>query len=102
MLTNTGRSKCAQIYIIHADCDGSSEETNFHAAIVSILPDKKRYDRIFRLTLDLVPELNPQQMNLDFEASAIITYPRGCSQAEINGLYFHFKIVSEYPTAWLD
>lgn len=70
-LQTSGRSKCAQTYTRHADCDGSSEETYVHAALVALLPDKKRYDRIFRLTLDLVPEWNLQQMNLDFEASTV-------------------------------
>lgn len=67
----SGRLKCAQIYTIHANCDGSSEETNVHAALVALPSDKKRYDRIFRLTLNLVPEWNLQQMNLDIEASTI-------------------------------
>lgn len=43
--------------------------------------------RIFRLVLYSVPELNPQQINLDFEASAILVILEVFSHAEINGCY---------------
>lgn len=83
----------AQIYTIHADFGSSSEETNVHPVIFSLLPDKKKetYVRMFRLILDSVPEWNPQQINLDFEAAAISAIREVFPEAEINGCYFHFK-----------
>lgn len=82
------RLKYAQMYTLHTDIDILSKETNVHPVIFSLLLYYKKGNinvRIFRLVLYSVPKLNPRQINLDFEASAILVILEVFSHAEING-----------------
>lgn len=70
-----------------------------HIFSSSILEKGNINVRTFRLVLYSVPELNPQQIHLDFEASAILVILKGFSNAEINGCYLRI-VLAEYPTSW--
>lgn len=65
----SGCSNCAQMYTILADCDSLREETKVHPVIFALPPEE--HIRLFHLNLDSVPEWNHQQIDLDFEVSAI-------------------------------
>lgn len=83
----------AQVYTVHADLGGPSNETNVFPVVFALLPNKKKetYVRLFHLIKEAVPQWCPSRVNVDFEAAAISALHEVFPSTEVSGCYFHMK-----------
>lgn len=82
-----------QIYTIHADYGSSEEVTNIHPVLFALLPNKTKdtYVRLFLCIIQVIPEWNPINVTIDFEAATMSALREVFPQVEIHGCYFHMK-----------
>ena len=87
----TSSSQFSQLYMIHADLGSTSEETNITPVIFALLPNKatETYTRLLNIIKNEIPEWNPNEINIDFEAAAIKAIKEVFPSVKVQGCFFH-------------
>lgn len=84
-------SQFTQLYTIHVDLGSTAEETNVAPVVFALLPNKAAdtYIRLFNIIKTEIPEWNPTEINVDFEAAAIKAIKEVFPSVKVQGCFFH-------------